>query len=181
MGFSKPNNIMGRSLITAWINLEKRGPFTLQIWTRLNIHVLKIDGCSTRIWKVVFYFYTKRTREKIWQIKGNHNVLSSCWCGSTINASVHHNSSFGEYDGITHWGEEIKLSNHVSSALTEFVSLFRCHDQWAWVALTTLSRPCPKLASWYIEIEGLGLSNLYCMKTKLIKLNIIFKLILCNL
>lgn len=56
--------------------------------------------------------------------------------------------------------EEIKLSNHISSAVTVSVSLFRCHDHRAWVALNILSRPCPKLGSRNIEIEGLGFSNL---------------------
>ena len=44
-----------------------------------------------------------------------------------------------------------RFSSHSSSRTTELASSLRCHDQCAEVALTTLSRPCPKLASLIID------------------------------
>lgn len=83
-----------------------------------------------------------------------YSISISC-LNSNSSSYVQHlrkyySSSFVDFDEILvllQIGEEIKLSNHISSAITESVSLLRCHDQWACVALNTLNRPCPKLGS----------------------------------
>lgn len=57
-------------------------------------------------------------------------------------------------------GSEERLLNQIESLGIDSSSSFLFHFQCAWVAFTTSSCPCPKLASLNTDIAGFGFINL---------------------
>lgn len=57
-------------------------------------------------------------------------------------------------------GSDVRLLSQIESLAIGLSSSFLCHVHCAWVAFTTSSCPCPKLASLNTDIAGCGFINL---------------------